>query len=398
MLKIGVTTGLTQTTLTTRTRHGASLQTATIMNHKWEYKNWNNILKIYNGKNQKAVENPDGLYPIYGSGGIMNYADTYICPENCVIIGRKGNINNPIFVPTKFWNVDTAFGLCPGELLHPRFLFYFCKIYDFERHNKATTIPSLVKNDLLKINMPVPPIDIQERIVSELDKLNELIEIKHSQLKDLDALAQSLFYETFGEPFINSKGWPIMNFGDLVSSINYGTSLPAVDGGYYPYIRMNNLTDNGYLDLSNLKYIDIPESELDKCLVRKGDILFNRTNSREKVGKSALFDRADKMVIAGYIIRVRAKADMLNPVFAVRYLNLPELKEHLRKICRGAVNQANINSKEMASIPFIVPPINLQNQFASKIEAIEAQKKRVEASIADLETLLASRMDYWFND
>ncbi len=82
----------------------------------------------------------------------------------------------------------------------------------------------------------------------------------------------------------------------------------------------------------------------------------------------------------------------------VRYLNLPELKEHLRKICRGAVNQANINSKEMASIPFIVPPINLQNQFASKIEAIEAQKKRVEASIADLETLLASRMDYWFND
>ena len=189
-----------------------------------------------------------------------------------------------------------------------------------------------------------------------------------------------------------------MNFGDLVSSINYGTSLPAVDGGYYPYIRMNNLTDNGYLDLSNLKYIDIPESELDKCLVRKGDILFNRTNSREKVGKSALFDRADKMVIAGYIIRVRAKADMLNPVFAVRYLNLPELKEHLRKICRGAVNQANINSKEMASIPFIVPPINLQNQFASKIEAIEAQKKRVEASIADLETLLASRMDYWFND
>lgn len=189
-----------------------------------------------------------------------------------------------------------------------------------------------------------------------------------------------------------------MNFGDLASSINYGTSLPAVDGGYYPYIRMNNLTDNGYLDLSNLKYIDIPESELEKCLVRKGDILFNRTNSREKVGKSALFDRADKMVIAGYIIRVRAKADMLNPVFAVRYLNLPELKEHLRKICRGAVNQANINSKEMASIPFIVPPINLQNQFASKIEAIEAQKKLVEASIADLETLLASRMDYWFND
>ncbi|MDE6330849.1 MAG: restriction endonuclease subunit S [Muribaculaceae bacterium] len=368
------------------------------MNHGWEYKSWNNILKIYNGKNQKAVENPNGLYPIYGSGGIMSYADAYICPENCVIIGRKGNINNPIFVPTKFWNVDTAFGLSPKDSVHPRFLFYFCKVYDFEKHNKATTIPSLVKNDLLKINMPVPSMEVQERIVAELDKLNELIEIKRNQLKDLDTLAQSLFYETFGEPFINSKGWLTNSFGELASSINYGTSLPATDGGKYPYIRMNNLTDNGYLDLSSLKYIDIPDAELDKCLVKKGDILFNRTNSREKVGKTALFDRNEEMVIAGYIIRVRANSEILNPVFAVRYMNLPEMKEHLRKICRGAVNQANINSKEMSSIPFLVPPIELQNQYTIKIEAIEGQKRLIESSIADLETLLASRMDYWFNE
>lgn len=99
-----------------------------------------------------------------------------------------------------------------------------------------------------------------------------------------------------------------------------------------------------------------------------------------------------------YIIRVRAKSKILNPVFAVRYMNLPEMKEHLRKICRGAVNQANINSKEMASIPFLVPPIELQNQYALKIEAIEEQKRLIESSIADLETLLASRMDYWFNE
>ena len=142
------------------------------MKHNWEYKQWNDVLKIFNGKNQKAVENPNGLYPIYGSGGIMSYADDYICPENCTIIGRKGNINNPIFVPTKFWNVDTAFGLYPSDFLHPRYLYYFCKIYDFEKHNKATTIPSLVKNDLLNISMPVPPIETQEQIVAELDQIN----------------------------------------------------------------------------------------------------------------------------------------------------------------------------------------------------------------------------------
>ena len=104
------------------------------------------------------------------------------------------------------------------------------------------------------------------------------------------------------------------------------------------------------------------------------------------------------MEIAGCITRVRAKEEILNPVFAVRYMNLPELKEHLRKICRGAVNQANINSKEMASIPFMIPPIELQNEFSVRVEAIEEQKRVIESTISDLEVLLASRMDYWFND
>ena len=369
------------------------------MNHGWEKKRWKQVLTIINGKNQNSVEASDGPYPIYGSGGIMGAATQYLCPEYCTIIGRKGSINKPIFVKSKFWNVDTAFGISPDtNLIVPKFLYYFCVNYNFLRHNKATTLPSLVKSDLLEILMPVPSQAVQRQIVLELDKINEMLEVKRGQLKDLDMLSQSLFYEMFGEPFINSKGWIITSFGDLALSINYGTSLPATECGKYPYIRMNNLTDNGYLDLSSLKYIDIPDSEIDKCIVKKGDILFNRTNSREKVGKTALFDRTEEMVIAGYIIRVRAKEEILNPVFAVRYMNLPELKEHLRKICRGAVNQANINSKEMASIPFMVPPIELQNEFSVRVEAIEEQKRVIESTISDLEVLLASRMDYWFND
>ena len=152
----------------------------------------------------------------------------------------------------------------------------------------STKINNLKFSTLQDLFVPLPTPEKQSKIVKELDSITELIEIKRSQLKDLDTLVHSLFYEIFGEPFINSKGWPITSFGDLALSINYGTSLPATEGGKYPYIRMNNLTDNGYLDLSSLKYIDIPDSEIDKCLVKKGDILFNRTNSREKVGKTQL--------------------------------------------------------------------------------------------------------------
>lgn len=370
------------------------------MNHGWEIRPLQDICnKASSNLMQKNIDSENGKYPVFGASGIAGYIDYYVQAKDYIGIIKDGSgVGRVSVYPKESSLLGTLQYIIPNENMDLRYVAYALKSMNLAKYVSGAAIPHIYFRDYGEEKIAVPSIKTQSKVADELDKLNELIEIKRNQIKDLDALAQSLFYETFGEPFINSKGCPIMNFGDLASSINYGTSLPAVDGGYYPYIRMNNLTDNGYLDLSNLKYIDIPESELDKCLVRKGDILFNRTNSREKVGKSALFDRADKMVIAGYIIRVRAKADMLNPVFAVRYLNLPELKEHLRKICRGAVNQANINSKEMASIPFIVPPINLQNQFASKIEAIEAQKKLVEASIADLETLFASRMDYWFNN
>lgn len=110
---------------------------------------FDDVLEIKNGKNQKAVENPDGQYPIYGSGGVMGYVDDYICDADTVIIGRKGSINNPIYVAEPFWNVDTAFGLsAKKEHLLPRYLFYFCKKFDFEKLNKTVTIPSLTKSDL----------------------------------------------------------------------------------------------------------------------------------------------------------------------------------------------------------------------------------------------------------
>lgn len=90
------------------------------------------VLTIVNGRNQKKVENPNGRYPIYGSGGVMRYADDYICEGNTVVIGRKGSINNPIFVETPFWNVDTAFGLCADPTkLSAKYLYYFCEKFDF---------------------------------------------------------------------------------------------------------------------------------------------------------------------------------------------------------------------------------------------------------------------------
>lgn len=367
------------------------------MKENWEYKKLGEVLSIINGKNQSNVQCSDGEYPIYGSGGIMGYASEWLCPENCVIIGRKGNINKPIFVSTKFWNVDTAFGLNSNkELLNPRFLYYFCKDYNFERHNKAVTIPSLTKADLVKIPIPLPPMEEQERIVAELDLLQSVIDKKKAQLDEYDKLAQSIFYEMFGDPIDNPKKWEVKKLGDECSEIRYGTSKPACENGKYKYLRMGNITNDGFLDLSNIKTIDIPDDEVEKCVVRYGDILFNRTNSLDLIGKTCMFDLEEPMIIAGYIIRVRLSKKLM-PRYVSTMFNIPSMKLHLKKMAKGAVNQANINSKELASIIIPLPPLSLQQSFAEKIEAIEHQKELVKQSLNEVKTLFDSRMDYYFN-
>ena len=164
----------------------------------WEMYYWKDILNIKNGKNQKQVEDINGKYPIYGSGGIIGRSNAYICNENSIIIGRKGNINKPILVKEKFWNVDTAFGLeVKSEKMSYHYLYYFCLFYDFEIHNKAVTIPSLVKSDLEKIVLPVPPIELQNKFAERIEKITKLSFEIEEAIKEAENLYNSLISKYF---------------------------------------------------------------------------------------------------------------------------------------------------------------------------------------------------------
>lgn len=141
---------------------------------RFKVKKWKDVVDIFNGKDYKTVQVDIGGYPVYGSGGIIACASEYICPAKTIIIGRKGSINNPILVNEKFWNVDTAFGIVPKETINTNYLFYFCKQYNFNHLNKATTLPSLTKRDLLEIEINIPIIEEQEtfsRFVGQINKL-----------------------------------------------------------------------------------------------------------------------------------------------------------------------------------------------------------------------------------
>ena len=281
-----------------------------------------------------------------------------------------------------------------GEQL--KYIKYFLEKLDLSHLVTGAAIPHIYFKDYGKKKIPIPSKEIQRRIVGELDAINESILLFQQQVEDLDLLAQSFFYDMFGDPTENPKHWQVMKVGDMASEIKYGTSSPACENGQYKYLRMCNLTYNGYLDLSDIKTINISETEIEKYIVRRGDILFNRTNSLDLIGKTCMFDENEPMVIAGYIIRVRLKKEIL-PVYFARAFNLPSIKSVLRKLAKGAVNQANINSKELASISLPIPPLELQKSFASKMIEIEASKSLLNAQITEMKSMLSGRMQYWFD-
>lgn len=168
----------------------------------WEKKAWNDILEIRSGRNQKEVENPNGKYPILGSAGkVMGYADKYLCDEGTTIVGRKGTIDKPLYIETKFWNVDTAFGLIVGDLLEKKYLYYFCKGFNFRDLDKGTTLPSLVKKDLVKIKMLIPPKEEQIKIIKLIDQfvinINQVETHYQQKLINLEELKKSILQKAF---------------------------------------------------------------------------------------------------------------------------------------------------------------------------------------------------------
>ena len=366
-----------------------------------EYKvyKWSDVLTIINGRNQNAVECEDGEYPIYGSGGVMGKANDYLCPPNCTIIGRKGNINKPIYVETKFWNVDTAFGLSANEeILNPRYLYYFCVDYNFERHNKAVTIPSLTKADLLKIEMCLPPLDKQKSIVGELDKINELIRIKKEQLSDYDNLAQSIFYEMFGDPVVNEKGWDNSTLESVCSSIvrgPFGSALKKeffvepTNDTYKVYeqkhaIQKNHIIGSYYITKEKFQ-------ELRRFEVFPGDIIMSCSGT---IGEFYQIPKeAEKGVMNQALLKFTLNENRTTTEFFMFLMNF--IKNSFETKGTGLQNIGSV--KVIKSMILGLPPLPLQQLFAQRIELIEQQKAEIKSTIADLETLLASRMQYWFD-
>ena len=261
----------------------------------------------------------------------------------------------------------------------------------------STNQIELSKEKLLSFPMPEIRVEVQYDIVRRLGKISRIITIRNKEISALDDRIKARFVEMFGTYPSNEKGWLTGAIRELVTEVRYGSSRKAAEGdsGKYPYLRMNNITYNGELDLSDIKTIDIPYEELDKCTVRRGDLLFNRTNSKELVGKTCVYNRDELMVLAGFVVRVRLNEKAL-PEFVSEFMNTAFSKQMLLGMCKAAIGQANINAQELQNIGIYIPPIELQKEFVSFKEQIGKSKSVIQKSLNETQILFDSLMQQYF--
>lgn len=317
----------------------------------------------------------DSGYPVYGANGIIGYYSDYNHDKETILVTCRGATCGTVNICKPFSYINgnaMALDNLDGKI-DIKYLYYYLKKRGFDDVISGSAQPQITRTSIEKIEIPTCEISKQKMLVNLFDKIELLINDQKRQLQLLDELVRARFVEMFGDPIENQKDWEVVKIRDIVTDVRYGTSKPAVEGGRYPYLRMNNLTVDGGLDLSDLKYIDIPDNEIEKCVVRKGDILFNRTNSIDLIGKTAVYNLLDDMVIAGYIIRIRLNNQILPDVFS-QYMNLEAMKKVLRGMAKGAVNQANINAQELQSIKVYIPNMELQKQYVEFKEEIDKSR------------------------
>ena len=334
-----------------------------------EMKQWKDVLHIVSGKNQSAVVNPNGKYPIYGSGGIMGYADDYLCEAGTTIVGRKGTINRPIFVTEPFWNIDTAFGVAPDEGLDPKYLYYFCVHFNFMPLDKSTGRPSLAKSDLLKIKMPVPPLPEQERIIARIEEMFSELDAGVETLKKTKAQLAVYRQAVLKEAFTHYSEAKTVEIAELVDDIRigpFGTMLHKSDYvlNGIPVVNPQHIKAGSIIPSTSISVSPEKAVELSAYRLKVNDIIMGR---RGEMGRAAAITNKEDGWICGtgsIVFRLKPEYDA---VFYAQLLSSPAVVHYLEEHATGTTMK-NLNEDIVQHIPVPIITKEMQKEITMKID------------------------------
>ena len=368
------------------------------MKQGWEYKRFEACInKTSKPKQVKTEEYNSGTkYPIVSQEDklISGYYDdeSYVfhIDSPVVIFGDHTRV-------LKYIDFDFVVGadgvkiISPKQELNAKFLLYYLQWYKipnlgYSRHYKL----------LKEIQIPLPPKSTQLSIVSELDKINELIRLKKEQLKDYDNLAQSIFYEMFGDPVENEKKWEVKRLGEVCVKITDGDHMPPPKSeSGIPFLTISDINkETRELDFSNTYFVPIEyyNNLKEERKAKLNDVLYTVTGS---YGIPVIVKDERQFCFQRHIALIRPQKEVLSTYFLCYWVLSAAVKSIADKVATG-IAQKTVGLNSIRRFEIIIPPLPLQHLFAQRIKQIEHQKSEVAKAITDLETLLASRMQHWF--
>jgi type I restriction enzyme S subunit len=388
----------------------------------WDFVQLNKIADIirgvsYDGSDSEKKDG-EGYASILRAGNIgssITYDDLVYVPERYVsqeqylkagdiliatssgskhIVGKAAQIKN---------DKKISFGafccVIRPKKVDPEYLNFYLQSKHYksfvQRTLRGANINNLRISQIRELEIPFPPLPAQKKIAAVLEKAEKLREWRKEADGLTDKFLKSTFLEMFGDPVSNPKGWEQGKLGDFFSDVRYGVSTKSSSKGY-PIIGMNSISYDGRIDWNNLSKVDLPPNIFQKEKLEKNDLLFNRTNASNLVGKTGIVDKEIEAVSASYLIRLRIKPSF-QPYFVWYLMNSPFFKAIFTQKCKKAVNQANINSKELAAFPAIFPPLPLQQKFASIIQQVEQIRQYQEQSKHQIDNFFNVLMQKAFN-
>lgn len=351
------------------------------MREGWTYKKLNEVCdKSSSNIVINKLDDNNGDYPLFGASGLVKNVDFYHQDKPYIGIVKDGaGVGRVNTYPAYSSLVGTMQYIFPKEECLLNYVKYFLVKLDLSHCVSGATIPHIYFKDYGKELIPVPPLSTQLSIVSELDKISELIRLKKEQLKDYDNLAQSIFYEMFGDPVVNEKGWEVKRITDLCIEISAGGDASkheikkTKDEIFSVPVYSNGIDEDGLYGYSNHATINQPAI----TLAARGTI-------------GAAFIRTEPYIPIIRLVSVIPDLSKISLTYLFYILKQTEWDR-----TGGTIPQLPVPKVKQLTLP--LPPLPLQQAFAQRIKLIEQQKAEIQSTIADLETLLASRMQYWFD-
>ena len=380
------------------------------MKQGWEIKKLGEVCDIVGGSTPKTGEPSywDGVHywitpaELDGSKYISSTSRTItdegvksahlqLLPSGTVLLSSRAPIGKVAITTTPMYCNQGFKNLVCSNMLYNEFVYWFL-YYNTEYLNSlgtGATFKEISKRVVEQIPIPIPPREEQERIVEELDCLSGVIEKKREQLRELDALAQSIFYQMFGDPITNEKGWEVKTIGDVCKLKSGDSSANNTSEGLLPYIKVGDMNMS-----ENIPYITTSSTLVSREENIKGIFPIGTTIFPKRGG--AIFTNKKRLTTVEICCDLNTMGVIPIQEVLPLYIFHFFIQIDFGELCNGAAIP-QINNIDIAPLKICVPPLALQQEFADKIEAIEKQKSLIKQSITQTETLFNARMDYYFN-